>query len=153
MYRECAGDQASSPHFNATWPAHSRYNAYDFRPTIRVAALQKRWDRLRAGLDLILQQRGADMADLPGGAGGLPVRYKGKEADRLVVRIDPGVVSLVAVLAERRRGRTSSPRRGLGVPWSHLRGSAVNTAKWRNLIRHAPRFGNAAKWSASNDKE
>jgi hypothetical protein len=30
----------------------------------RVAALQKRWDRRRAGLDLILDQRGADMADL-----------------------------------------------------------------------------------------
>jgi hypothetical protein len=28
----------------------------------RLAALQKRGDRLRAGLDLILQQRGADMA-------------------------------------------------------------------------------------------
>jgi len=27
----------------------------------RVAALQTRWDRLRAGLDLILDQRGADM--------------------------------------------------------------------------------------------
>jgi len=32
----------------------------------RVAALQKRWDRLRAGLDLILDQRGADMADMRG---------------------------------------------------------------------------------------
>jgi len=39
----------------------------------RVAALQKRWDRLRAGLYLILDQRGADMADLPGGASWLPV--------------------------------------------------------------------------------
>ena len=37
------------------------------------------------------------MADLPGGASGLRVRgYKGKEADRLVTRIDPDVVSLVA---------------------------------------------------------
>jgi hypothetical protein len=27
---------------------------------------KKRWDRLSAGLDLILDQRGADMADLPG---------------------------------------------------------------------------------------
>jgi hypothetical protein len=36
----------------------------------RVAALQKRWDRLRAGLDLILQQRGADMVAVPGGASG-----------------------------------------------------------------------------------
>jgi len=65
----------------------------------RVAALQKRWDRLRAGLDLILQQRGADMADLPGGASGILGRdYKGKKADRLVTRSDPGVVSLVAEL-------------------------------------------------------
>jgi hypothetical protein len=46
----------------------------------RIAALQKRWDRLRAGLDLILDQRGGDMADLPGGASGMLVRgYKGKE--------------------------------------------------------------------------
>jgi hypothetical protein len=45
----------------------------------RVAALQKRWDRLRAGLDLILQQRGADMADLPGGASGILRRdYEGR---------------------------------------------------------------------------
>jgi hypothetical protein len=65
----------------------------------RVAALQKRWDRLRAGLDLIHHQRGADMADLPGGASGLLCRdYKGKKADRLVTRIDPGVVAVVAEL-------------------------------------------------------
>jgi hypothetical protein len=39
------------------------------------------------------------MADLPGGASGLPVRdSKGNEADRLVTRIDPGVVALVADL-------------------------------------------------------
>lgn len=54
---------------------------------------------MRARLDLILQQRGADMADVPGGASGLLVRgYRGKDADRLVTRIDPGVVSLVAEL-------------------------------------------------------
>jgi hypothetical protein len=46
----------------------------------RVAALQKRWDRLRAGLDLLLDQRGADMADPSGGANGLLVHgYKGKK--------------------------------------------------------------------------
>jgi hypothetical protein len=46
-----------------------------------------------------MAQRGADMADLPGGASGLLVRgYRGKNADRLVTRIDPGVVSLVAEL-------------------------------------------------------
>jgi|ERR1035437_3259289 hypothetical protein len=46
----------------------------------RVAALQKRWDRLRAGHDLILDQRGADMADLPGGESGMLARdYKGNK--------------------------------------------------------------------------
>jgi hypothetical protein len=65
----------------------------------RVAALQKRWYRLRAGLDLILDQRGADMAEVPGGASGLLVRgYKRKKADRLVTQIDPDAVSLVAEL-------------------------------------------------------
>jgi hypothetical protein len=66
----------------------------------RVAPLEKRWDRLRTGLDdRVLDQRGADMADLPGGASGLLARgCKGKEADRVVTRIDPGVVSLVAEL-------------------------------------------------------
>jgi hypothetical protein len=39
------------------------------------------------------------MADPPGGVSGLLVRsYKGKEADQLVTRIDPGAVSLVAEL-------------------------------------------------------
>jgi len=46
-----------------------------------------------AGRDLILDQRGADSAS------GLLCRdYKGTEADWLVTRIDPGVVSLVAEL-------------------------------------------------------
>jgi hypothetical protein len=37
-------------------------------------------DSLRWNLDLVLGQRGADMADLPGGASGLLVRgYKGNE--------------------------------------------------------------------------
>jgi hypothetical protein len=64
---------------------------------------QKRWDYLRAGLDLILQQRGADMAD-PGGASGLLMRhYKGKEADRLVDPHRPGVVALVADLRAQER--------------------------------------------------
>jgi hypothetical protein len=39
------------------------------RRNARVAAIPKCWDRLRAGLDLILE-RGADTADLPGGASG-----------------------------------------------------------------------------------
>jgi hypothetical protein len=45
----------------------------------RGLALQKRRDCLRTGLDLILDQRGADIADLPGGASGMLCRdYKGK---------------------------------------------------------------------------
>jgi hypothetical protein len=52
-----------------------------------------------SSLDLILDQRGADMADLPGGASGMLVRdYKRKEAGRLVTRIDPGVVAMAAKL-------------------------------------------------------
>jgi hypothetical protein len=75
----------------------------------RVAGLQKRWDHLRARLDLILVQRGADMADLPDGASGLLVRdYEGKEADRLATRIDPGVVSLLAELPAMSGGRRRS---------------------------------------------
>jgi hypothetical protein len=55
--------------------------------------------RLRARVDLVLDPRGAGMADLPGGASGLLVRdYKGRNAERLVTRIDPGVVPLVAEL-------------------------------------------------------
>jgi hypothetical protein len=70
----------------------------------RVAALQKCWDRLRAGQDLIRDGRAADMADLPGGASGMLVRDdRGKKADRLVVRIDPGVVSLFAELRSHER--------------------------------------------------
>jgi hypothetical protein len=43
---------------------------------------------------VILDQRGADMAEVPGGAGGLLVRdSKGKEATAEVYRIGPGVVA------------------------------------------------------------
>jgi hypothetical protein len=67
-----------------------------FRPApslSRAATLgsrrSKSADGLRAGMDLVLD-RGADMANVPGGASGLLVRdYKGKEADRLVTRIAP----------------------------------------------------------------
>jgi hypothetical protein len=65
----------------------------------RVTALQKRWDRLRDALFLVLDERGADMVEIPGGSSGLLCKdYKGKEADRLVTRIDPGVVAMVAEL-------------------------------------------------------
>jgi hypothetical protein len=39
----------------------------------------------------LLAQRGADLADIPGGSSGLLLKdYKG---DRLVTRIDPGVIA------------------------------------------------------------
>jgi hypothetical protein len=43
------------------------------------------------------------MADVPGGASLLCRDYKGKEADQLVTRIDPGVVSLFAELRGHKR--------------------------------------------------
>jgi hypothetical protein len=50
--------------------------------------------RLRVGLDLIIDQRGADMADLPGGASGLLGRdCKGKKADRLAYKVDTGLLA------------------------------------------------------------
>ena len=39
------------------------------------------------------------MAELPGGATGILCKdYRGKEADRLVTRIDPGVVAMAGTL-------------------------------------------------------
>jgi hypothetical protein len=53
------------------------------------------------------------MADLPGGGSGILGRdYKGRRADWLVTRIDPGVVSLVA---ERGHGAMSLERRSAPV--------------------------------------
>jgi hypothetical protein len=62
-------------------------------------------DSLRWNLDLVLDQRGAGIADLPGGASGMLCRdYTGKEADKLVAH-------------RPRRGlagrRTARPRAGL----------------------------------------
>jgi hypothetical protein len=46
------------------------------------------------------------MAEVPGGVSGLLARdYKGKEADRVVTRSDPGVISLVAELRGHERQR------------------------------------------------
>jgi hypothetical protein len=79
-------------------------------------------DALRWILDLVLDQGRADMADLPGGASGLLCRdYKGKNADRLVTRIGPVVVSLVAELRGQGRQRPRNwlmedRRRGAQAP-------------------------------------
>jgi hypothetical protein len=57
----------------------------------RASAASLRWN--------LVDQRVADMADLAGGRERDTVPdHKGKEADRLVTRIAPGVVSLVAEL-------------------------------------------------------
>ena len=37
----------------------------------RVLTLQKRWDRLRDALERLLDERGADMAEIPGGSTGI----------------------------------------------------------------------------------
>src|ERR1019366_6738564 len=74
----------------------------------RVAALPKRWDRLRAGLDLILDQRGADMADLTGATTGKGGRSAGG-------RINPGVVSVVGEL----RGHERRAAEELGQRKTH----------------------------------
>ena len=64
----------------------------------RVQALQDRWQKLRARLDLILEERSRDMADLPGGASGLLTRdYKGNTG-RMVTRVDSGIVALLSEL-------------------------------------------------------
>jgi hypothetical protein len=78
----------------------------------RVEELQKRWERLRNALYELLDQRGAEMAEIPGGGTGLLVKdYKGKEADRLVTRIDPGVVAMAAELRFVRRFGDYTPGR------------------------------------------
>ena len=46
----------------------------------------------------------ADVIDIPGGASGLLAKdYQWKEANRLMTRIDPALVSLVAELRSRER--------------------------------------------------
>src|SRR5215831_20906483 len=46
----------------------------------RIQALQERWTRLRAKLDQVLEERGKEMAGVPGGPTGLLLRdHKGKD--------------------------------------------------------------------------
>lgn len=64
----------------------------------RVLALQHGWDRMRAGFDQILQERGKELAgECGGGSTGIIVRdYKRRNADQPVYKIDPGVVLMAA---------------------------------------------------------
>src|ERR1019366_5205711 len=62
----------------------------------RVAAFQESWDLLRAGLELLLGQQGADMIDLPGGASGVLVRdfpptFGGTEMSGYLPRLAPEI--------------------------------------------------------------
>ena len=62
-------------------------------------------------------ERGAQLADIPGGSTGLLIReYKGK---RPVYRIDPGVISLLAELLH------------------HERQAAKELGKWGQKVRRA----------------
>jgi len=49
--------------------------------------------------------------------------YRGKDADRLVTRIDPGVISLVAEL------RARPPR-----SWAHERQAAEELERWKTGV-------------------
>jgi hypothetical protein len=64
----------------------------------RVQALQDRWDRLRVGVAQLMAERGADMAEAPGGSTGLLVRqYQGALA-MPVYTVDTGLLSLLSEL-------------------------------------------------------
>ena len=64
----------------------------------RVQALQARWVQLRARVALLLTERGAEMAETPGGASGLlMLDFKGKESTP-VYRVDTDLVSLLCEL-------------------------------------------------------
>ena len=63
-----------------------------------MQALQARWVQLRARVALLLTERGAEMAETPGGASGLlMLDFKGKESTP-VYRVDTGLVSLLSGL-------------------------------------------------------
>jgi hypothetical protein len=78
-----------------------------------AAALQKRWDHLRAGLDLILNQRDADMPICPGAPAGCSPELQGE--------------------GSRRPGDRHRPRRGLAVAELrvHVRQAAEELGQWK----------------------
>jgi hypothetical protein len=58
----------------------------------RVGILQDLVDRMRK----VIEERGAEMADVPGGSSGLLVKtYKGKEAATAVYRFDAALVEQI----------------------------------------------------------
>jgi hypothetical protein len=71
---------------------------------MRVQALNERWNQLRSGLQRLLRERAKDMADVPGGQSGLLCReFKGKDAEKEIFRVDPGLVALLAELRAHER--------------------------------------------------
>ena len=78
------------------------------------------------------------MADVPGGASGLLCRdYKGKEADQMVKRFDPGVVLLVAELRGHERQAAEEvgqlERRGAQGGRRLASGGDAGRGWWRDL--------------------
>lgn len=66
---------------------------------IRLEHMQERWSRLHSQLHTIIEERGADMIDIPGGESGLLCRdYRGKDCSGEVYRVDSGLVSLYSEL-------------------------------------------------------
>ena len=60
----------------------------------RLQVLQERLNQLRVKLDTVLEERGEDMKDVPGGSTGLLCRnFKGK-GRREVFKIDGGVLAI-----------------------------------------------------------
>src|SRR5450432_4730881 len=90
----------------------------------RVQALQNRWDRLRVGVAQLMAERGADMAEAPGGSTGLLVRrYQGALA-MPVYTVDTGLLSLLSEL----RAIEKQAAEELGQ-WREKRALTVNGAE------------------------
>ena len=64
----------------------------------RVAELQQRWAQLREKLETIMLERGATMAEAPGGSTGLYAKDFKDKYDTPVYKIDPGIVALFGEL-------------------------------------------------------
>ena len=96
----------------------------------RVAELQQRWAQLREKLETIMLERGATMAEAPGGSTGLYAKdFKGKY-DTPVYRIDPGIVALFGEL--RAHGKQAAEELGQWTEKQAPLGS--NTALVTNII-------------------
>jgi hypothetical protein len=100
------------------------------RRNCRIQSYQRNWVRLQRALDLLLDARGEELKDIPGGASGLLYRdYKGKGADRPVYKVDPAITELVAEL--RALGRQAAEDLG---QWVQKREDAnVSRILWERM--------------------